>query len=262
MPKSGSLTLHYTCTTDGSRHRKNTATATWDKAVYFTPTGSASAEAPVAFAIAKETNKVITVVDDKTVPGSPVTLGTWNWADGEHTFTYSLGKPGVAGTCTDYTNIATIQETQQSDSQKVTVCVGKDLDRHQDRRRHLDRTYKWLIDKSVDDTKINIAAGRHRHLQLRRQGHAQRLHRQRLDARRHHHHRQPERLASRDRQRERHPRQGRHVRHHRGRTLRRAQEQQPNAALHLHHRRHHNQEHRHRHLECRDLLHANRHGHR
>ncbi len=53
-----------------------------------------------------ETNKVITVVDDKTDPTNPVTLGTWNWADGEHTFTYALDKTGVAGTCTDYTNTA------------------------------------------------------------------------------------------------------------------------------------------------------------
>ena len=156
VPKSGSLTLHYTCTTDGSA-TKNTATATWDKAVYFTPTGSASAEAPVAFGIAKETNKVITVVDDKTVPGSPVTLGTWNWADGEHTFTYSLSKMGVAGTCTDYTNIAIIQETQQSDSQKVTVCVGLDLTVTKTAAGTYDRLYKWTIDKSVDETNINIA---------------------------------------------------------------------------------------------------------
>ncbi len=31
----------------GSYSGKNTATATWDKAVYFTPTGSASGEAPM-----------------------------------------------------------------------------------------------------------------------------------------------------------------------------------------------------------------------
>ena len=107
MPQKGSLTLHYTCTTDGTT-TKNTATVTWDKAAYFTPKDTASAEAAVSFTIGAETNKTITVVDDKTDPANPVTLGTWNWADGEHTFTYSLEKQGVAGTCTDYTNTAKI----------------------------------------------------------------------------------------------------------------------------------------------------------
>ena len=89
---------------------------TWDKALYFTPNDSVSADAAVSFVISLETNKTITVTDDKTDPGNPVDLGTWNWADGEHTFTYSLDKEGVAGTCKDYTNTAVIDETDQTDS--------------------------------------------------------------------------------------------------------------------------------------------------
>ena len=69
--------------------------------------------------------------------------------DGEHTFTYSLDEQGVAGTCTDYTNTAVIDETDQSDPQKVTVCVGKDLTVSKDATGTKTRTYKWLIDKSV-----------------------------------------------------------------------------------------------------------------
>ena len=158
VPKSGSLELHYTCATDGTT-TKNTATVTWDKNTYFTPTGSASREAAVTFAIGTETNKTITVIDDKTDPLNPVTLGTWNWADGEHTFTYSLSKAGVAGTCTDYTNTTVIDETKQSDNQTVTVCVGKDLTVTKTAAGTFDRTYFWKIDKSVDDTRIEIAEG-------------------------------------------------------------------------------------------------------
>ncbi len=158
VPKSGSLALHYTCTTDGST-TKNTVDISWDKAAYHTPNGSASDAKDVAFSVAKETNKIITVIDDKTDPVHPVTLGTWNWADGEHTFTYSLDQTGVAGTCTDYTNTAIIDETKQSDSQKVTVCVGKDLTVSKTAAGTFDRTYLWKISKDVDQTLVKIAEG-------------------------------------------------------------------------------------------------------
>ncbi len=137
----------------------NTATATWDKDLYFTPTGTASGTANVTFQVTEDVNELITVIDDKTDPAHPVNLGTWNWADGEHSFTYSLDKQGVAGTCTDYTNTAVIDETDQSDAQTVTVCVGVDLTVTKTATASKDRLYKWLIDKSVDDTLIEIAAG-------------------------------------------------------------------------------------------------------
>ncbi len=56
-----------------------------------------------------------------------MTLGTSDYYAGPFEFTYALDKQGVAGKCTDYTNTAVIDETEQSDTQKVTVCVGKDL---------------------------------------------------------------------------------------------------------------------------------------
>jgi hypothetical protein len=158
VPKSGSLTLHYTCATDGTT-TKNTATVTWDKATYFTPNASASAESGVSFGIATENNKTITVIDDKTDPANPVTLGTVNWGKPHGPFTYTIEKQGVAGTCTDYTNTAVIDETDQSASQTVTVCVGKDLLVSKTAEGSRDRTYKWMIDKSVDDTLIEIAEG-------------------------------------------------------------------------------------------------------
>ena len=91
VPADDLLVLHYTCTSDGST-TKNTVDVTWDKDTYHTPTGSATNFAAVSFALDMVTNKVITVIDDKTDPAHPVTLGTWDWADGAHTFEYSLVK--------------------------------------------------------------------------------------------------------------------------------------------------------------------------
>ena len=164
VPASGSVELDYSCTyaaAPSPAAGTNTATATWTSSALYSPNTSASGTASVDFSAVtpSETNKIITVVDDKTDPLHPVTLGTWNWADGEHSFTYALEKSGVAGTCTDYTNTAVIDETDQSDTQKVTVCVGKDLTVEKTATAALNRTYNWLIDKSVDDTLIEIADG-------------------------------------------------------------------------------------------------------
>ena len=158
VPSDGQLVLHYTCTTDGLT-TKNTVNVTWNKDTYHTPTGLATDDAAVSFGLDVETNKVITVIDDKTVPASPVTLGTWDWSDGPHTFEYALQLPGVAGDCVDYTNTAVIDETDQFDTQKVTVCQGVDLTVTKTATASKDRLYKWLIDKSVDDTLIEIAGG-------------------------------------------------------------------------------------------------------
>jgi hypothetical protein len=158
VAKGGSLTLHYTCSTGGAA-TKNTATASWNQAAYATPTGSASGTAAVSFTVDQEINKTITVVDDKTDPSNPVTLGQANWADGTATFTYSLDQAGVAGTCKSYTNTATIDETGQSDSQTVTVCVGVDLTVSKTATPSFTRTYGWGISKAADQTRAEIAAG-------------------------------------------------------------------------------------------------------
>lgn len=158
VPKSGSLTLHYTCTNDGSP-TMNTATVTWDKDTYFTPTGSASDDAAVSFVLSGETNKTITVIDDQTDPANPITLGTSDYYDGPFEFNYSLSKSGEAGKCTDYTNTAVIDETKQRDSQRVTVCVGSDLTVEKTAAGTFNRTYLWSISKAVDQTLVKIAEG-------------------------------------------------------------------------------------------------------
>ena len=100
---NGSAVLDYSCTYTAEptpAAGKNTATAAWDKATYNTPSASASGTAGVDFLTVTpaDKNKIVTVTDDKTDPVNPVTLGTWNWADGVHTFNYTLDKQGIAGT--------------------------------------------------------------------------------------------------------------------------------------------------------------------
>ena len=151
IPAGESVTLNYSCSfaSQPIYTGTNTATATWDAATYFTPSGTTSGQANTNLTLKDETNRKITVVDDKTDPLNPVTLGTSDYYAGPFVFTYSLDKQGVAGTCTDYTNTAVIDETEQSDSQTVTVCVGKDLTVTKTATASLDRTYNWLIDTNV-----------------------------------------------------------------------------------------------------------------
>ena len=96
----------------------NTAVISWDG-------GSASSAAkPVVFALAGETNKTINVIDDKTVAGDEIALGTATWNDlGTPTeFTYSLELEAAANECETYTNTAEIVETGQFDDATVEAC--------------------------------------------------------------------------------------------------------------------------------------------
>ncbi|MGB8652618.1 MAG: hypothetical protein WCD35_18365, partial [Mycobacteriales bacterium] len=124
VPMDGSVTLPYSCTFTGAPATtgKVTASVAWDAASAYTSAGSTDLPVDVALAQVGATNRTIDVVDDKTDPAHPVALGSWTFDDGAHDFTYSLTKTSVAGTCTDYTNVASIVQTEQSDSQVVTVC--------------------------------------------------------------------------------------------------------------------------------------------
>jgi hypothetical protein len=124
IPADEARTFAYTCSFTGTPALTGsvTATATWDAAAAATTEASATGTRPVSLVVASETNRSITVTDDKTDPANPVELGTWTYDDGAHAFTYSLEKTGVASTCTDYTNVATIVQTAQTDSQVVTLC--------------------------------------------------------------------------------------------------------------------------------------------
>jgi hypothetical protein len=124
IPADSGRSFAYTCSFTGTPALTGTvtATATWDAAEAATTDANAASTQPVSLVVGTETNRSITVTDDKTDPANPVELGTWTYDDGVHAFTYSLQKAGVASTCTDYTNVATIVQTAQSDSQVVTLC--------------------------------------------------------------------------------------------------------------------------------------------
>jgi hypothetical protein len=130
VPMGQSVVLAYTCAFSGlpALSGSVTATVTWDAAEFATPTGSDAASTPVALALGTETNRTITVVDDKTDPATPVALGTATYDAGDATFVYSLTQSGELATadttpaCVDYTNVAAIVETEQSDTQLATLC--------------------------------------------------------------------------------------------------------------------------------------------
>ncbi len=154
------VTRDYSCSfTSAPSDGTNTATATWSAATASTPHGSAAGTAPVVFVPSSKTNETITVVDDKTDPAHPVTLGTATFGDGPRTFAYTVVKQGVTGTCTDYTNTATISETQQSASREIEVCVGQDLGIAVTSAGSFDRDHLWTIDKQVDGTTVTVDDG-------------------------------------------------------------------------------------------------------
>lgn len=155
------VTFTYTClfTSQPAYDGTNRATVTWAD-TYPTPGTSATGTATITEANWDTTpiNDVVTIVDDKTDPANPVTLGeaTWN-EDGTPTvFTYALELEGEAGTCISHTNIAWIDETQQSASVDVEVCDRLPLDVSKTVSASYDRTYLWDIDKSADETEIRV----------------------------------------------------------------------------------------------------------
>jgi large repetitive protein len=161
VPKGSSLTVHYKMTypsKPASYDGNNIATATWDGEAAFTPSSSASVEQPFELTQAGATNKTVSVTD--TYAGD---LGTVTASDSEPFTKASVGydrtESGVAGTCTEYDNTATINETQQSASQTVTVCVAKDLTVAKTAIPTFKRTFFWDITKKVDKTLVRQLDG-------------------------------------------------------------------------------------------------------
>ena len=145
-----SVELPYTCTIPNQPNYSglNTATATWDGAKYFTPTGTAVGTANVEIALSGTTNETVHVTDSRHDD-----LGSVTWPN-TLTKAYSLTFTGVPGTCTTYPNTATITETQQSDSAEVTLCVGKDVTIAKTAAGTYTTTYPWTVTKKADKTRI------------------------------------------------------------------------------------------------------------
>jgi LPXTG-motif cell wall-anchored protein len=154
-----SRTLSYTCsfTSEPSHEGTDTATATWT-GPDTRPHTSSTEEQPVSFRLDRETDRTVTVTDSLTDP-SVLGTATWN-AQGDPTpFTYSLVHKGTENRCVDYTNTATIRETQQSDSETVTLCDQGALVVTKTAEASYDRAYGWAITKVAERTRVDTAAG-------------------------------------------------------------------------------------------------------
>jgi LPXTG-motif cell wall-anchored protein len=138
----------------------NAATATWNAAAAHTvpDAGSANSTSVGTAGVvdsdwttaADPVNKTITVTDDQYDDGlGGHVLGTLDWNDAPHTYTYSITWTVPAGTCADKPNTATIVETEQSDSATVKVCNPVDLTVSKTADGSFTRTYLWDLDKLV-----------------------------------------------------------------------------------------------------------------
>ncbi|MFC9936010.1 LPXTG cell wall anchor domain-containing protein [Glutamicibacter sp. NPDC127525] len=143
--------LPYSCSgTPGQLHGSNTVTATWGEGSVATST------APVDYLLDAETDQQVTVIDDKTNPESPVVLGEaiWNAEGTPVDFDYTLRHQAQAGTCTEFTNTAVIQQTGADDSTTVTLCGQKALGLQKTAQGLVDLDYEWEVEKRIDQSKL------------------------------------------------------------------------------------------------------------
>src|SRR3990172_2086745 len=160
VPANSSIAVDYRCDFLSGASGTNTATATWSAATYHTPTGTDSGTADYAFTVPDTiVDESIDVVDDHYgVLGSAAVGETM-----PKMFSYNYSWLAVGGACTDYRNTATFTtndtDTTGSDFADVEVCSGLDLTVTKTATASYDRLYKWLIDKSVDQTRVETTVG-------------------------------------------------------------------------------------------------------
>ncbi len=122
VPAGQSVGVHYSCPLSSGADGTNTATATWDRAAFFTPSGSASDSAGFVFGSPASTvDKTVTVTDSYAgTLGTLTATDTQPFASG--TYTYSRTVNVLGGQCVTYPNTATITGTGQSAGRSVRVC--------------------------------------------------------------------------------------------------------------------------------------------
>ncbi len=147
-----SITLDYDCQvptdTDITAQYTNTATVSWGQE------RQAETEVGFGFEQAALTDGEVTITDDQTVEGQEVVLGTATAEESPKAFEYDLELQGVAGTCTEYTNTAVLDEAtgegeENTASASTTVCAGADLDIAKNVVTSFDRSYLWSLDKEL-----------------------------------------------------------------------------------------------------------------
>jgi hypothetical protein len=175
VPANGSVQRSYTCTyasAPSSAKGTNTATATWNGATYFTTESQAQGTAPVDFDSVEPstTDQLVTVSD--SLKGKLGDLDG-DTAENPTVYTYSIEQTAPQGTCTTVPNTAVVTTvrpqaelvlqgepiTLDSSSASVTICGGLPLGVDQTAGGGFDRDYLWLIDKSVDQTKVTLPNG-------------------------------------------------------------------------------------------------------
>ena len=123
IPASTSVDFPYSCSfaaSPAAGSGTNTGAATWNSATYFTPTGSGTGQAAYQFT-------TLTVSDCWGLVGgtpcTPVSLGNVTIPSGKATFTYAHTVANAGpGTCQEYDNTATINETSQTASASAIQC--------------------------------------------------------------------------------------------------------------------------------------------
>ncbi len=145
------LELPYSCSGSPEELQgSNTATATWGEGK------QASSTAPVDYLLDLETDKQVTVIDDKTNPDAPVVLGEaiWNAEGTPIDFDYTLRHQAKSGTCIEFTNTAVIQQTGAEDSTTVTLCGQQALGLEKTAQGLVDLDYEWEVEKRIDQSKL------------------------------------------------------------------------------------------------------------
>ena len=143
--------LPYSCTGEPQElSGSNTVTATWGE------DSTVAATVPVDYLLDEETNKQVTVMDDKTNPDEPVILGEamWNAEGTPIDFDYTLRHQAQAGTCTEFTNTAVIEQTGADDSTTVTLCGQMALGLEKTAKALVDLDYEWDVVKQLDQSRL------------------------------------------------------------------------------------------------------------
>jgi hypothetical protein len=149
VPAGGDAVASYVCELDGAIDGTNVATATWTD--FGSPNTSASASADYVFGEPS-------IVANTEINVTDTNGGTWLFSD-TGSVSYQMTYDGPAGTCTDYKNIASIDETGQSASATVTDCQGADLIVTKTAVPTFTRTFHWDIAKSVEPPLVYTAGG-------------------------------------------------------------------------------------------------------
>ncbi|NKG21175.1 SpaA isopeptide-forming pilin-related protein [Paeniglutamicibacter terrestris] len=136
IAKNSTMDFDYSCTFTSlpSYTGINTATATWDMATAFTPTGTASGTAAVSVGTWTETalNKTVTITDDHHIFDPAWTI-TWTQGMLPQVKNYSITwtvPENAEGKCADFTNTATVTGNNgftDTDNATISACYPPKL---------------------------------------------------------------------------------------------------------------------------------------